>query len=182
MDAVTMIKERRSVRRFKDIPVDKNTIVDIISTAQYAPSWANSQIARYTIVDDKNTLNKICKEGFNKFQSNANILGNAAGAVVVSYIKGKSGYTPDGKIETSKKDGWKMFDAGIASQTFCLAAYEKGIGTVILGIYDEEKISEIINLPKNEEIATIIPYGYEETHPKMPPRNKIDDIVRCISE
>ena len=51
---------------------------------------------------------------------------------------------------------WEVFDAGIAAQQFSLAAYSKGVGSVIMGVINAEKIAEIINLPSEEKIAALI--------------------------
>ena len=178
MDAIKMLKERRSIRKFKDEKVDRDLIKEIVSTSIFAPSWANTQIARYTVVDDKEIMERLGNEVFMDFKFNKKIISNAAGVLVLSYVKGKCGYGPDGNYATSKGSSWEMFDAGIAAQTFCLAAYEKGVGTVILGIFDETKVAEIVELPENEIIASLIPYGFETEHPKAPKRNSVDDILR----
>lgn len=178
MDAIKMLKERRSIRNFKDEKVHRNLIKEIVSTSIFAPSWANTQIARYTVVDDKEIMERLGKEVFMGFKFNEKILSNAAGVVVLSYVKGKSGYGPKGNFATVKGSSWEMFDAGIAAQTFCLAAYEKGVGTVILGIFDENKVAEIIDLPEDEVVASLIPYGFEKDHPKAPKRNSVEDILR----
>ena len=47
MEAIECIKGRRSVREFKDTPVSTEVLNDIIDTARFAPSWKNTQIARY---------------------------------------------------------------------------------------------------------------------------------------
>jgi len=180
MDAIKMIKERRSVRKFKDEKVDRDVIKEIVSLAMYSPTWANSQTARYTVVDDKELLKRLANESMKGFQFNINTASNAAGAVVVSAVKGLSGYSPDGKIVTKKDDEWEMFDAGVASQTFCLAAHEKGIGTVIMGIFDEDKVADMINLPDNEVVEAIIPYGYPEGTQNMPKRKDIGEVIRFI--
>ncbi len=180
MDAITMIKERRSIRNFKDKKVDRDIVNDIISIAIYSPSWANSQTARYTVIDTKEILQRIINEGYSGFEHNTRIAANAAGVIVISNVKGKCGCTPDGNYATSKGSAWEMFDAGVASQTLCLAAYEKGIGTVIQGIFDEKKISEIIGLPEDETVAAVIPYGYETDHPKATPREPVEEVVRYL--
>ncbi len=56
-----------------------------------------------------------------------------------------SGYEHDGTFSTPQNDRWEVFDAGIATQTFCLAAHAKGVGSVILGIFDEEKIHQYVS-------------------------------------
>ena len=61
MDAIEMIKERRSVRKFKNEKVDRELMKEIVDIAKWAPSWVNYQIARYTLVDDE----EIIKEMYN---------------------------------------------------------------------------------------------------------------------
>ena len=58
-----------------------------------------------------------------------------------------------------------MFDTGIASQTFCSAAYRQGVGTVIMGLFDEDKVTKVINLTVDESVAAVIPYRYEVKQP-----------------
>ena len=180
MDAVTMLRERRSVRRFKQEKVDRNIMKEIIETASFAPSWANFQIARYTVVDSEDIKTRIGEEGYNGFKGNIATLNNAAGVVILSYVNGKSGHAPTGEVASEKGDTWSMFDAGIAAQQFCLAAYEKGIGTVIQGIFDEKAVAKIIDLPEGEIVAAVIPYGFEETHPKTMEHKSVEEIGRFI--
>ena len=52
MDLITGIKERRSIRKFQDRKVPRQLIEEIVNVAAYAPSWKNTQIARYIVVDD----------------------------------------------------------------------------------------------------------------------------------
>ena len=111
------------------------------------------------------------------FKGNENILLNAPSAVVVTMVKGKSGFNPDGSPSTSKGDRWEIFDAGVASQTFCLAAHEKGYGTVILGIFDDAKVHEIIGASEGEVVATIIPIGLSDGNAIMPKQKQIAELV-----
>ena len=52
MELVKGIKERRSIRKFKEQKVPRELITEIVDTARYAPSWKNTQTARYIIIDD----------------------------------------------------------------------------------------------------------------------------------
>jgi len=178
MEAVKMIKERRSVRKFKDEKVDREIMKDVIKTATYSPTWANFQIVRYTVIDDKELMERLADESMADFPANVKVTKRAAGVVVLSYVKGLSGTYPNKGYVTSKGDAWEMFDAGIACQTFCLAAYEKGIGTVIMGIFDEDKVVKVIELPEDEAVAAIIPYGYEIEHPQERSRKGVDEVLR----
>jgi len=180
MDAITMIKERRSVRKFKNEKVDRETMKEIISISRWAPSWANYQIARYTLVDDEATIKKLATDGVKGFVYNVNTLKNAQGVAVLSFVKGKSGKLDSDDYATSKANVWEVFDAGIACQTFCLAAHAKGVGTCIMGVIDDDSISEIVGLPEEEIVAALIVYGYEDGHPVPTPRKDVDDIMRFL--
>ncbi len=184
MDAITMIKERRSVRKFKNEKVDRETMKEIISISRWAPSWANYQIARYTLVDDEATIKRLATDGVKGFVYNINTLKNAQGVAVLSFVKGKSGKLDDYRdLESLNAHVWEVFDAGIACQTFCLAAHAKVVGTCIMGVIDEDSISEIIALPEDETVAAIIVYGYGEgEHPAPTPRKEVDEILRFVEE
>ncbi len=184
MNAIEMIKERRSVRKYKNEKVSRELMREIVELSRWAPSWANFQVARYTIVDNDELIEQIHSRGVNGFTYNMNTLKNAQGVMVLSYVKGKSGTYGD-KAATNKGSQWEMFDAGIACQTFCLAAHAKGVGTCIFGIIDDAAISEIVGLPEGETVAAIITYGFEEgahATATATARHEVDDILRVAGE
>ena len=67
----------------------------------------------------------------------------AAALAVIAYVPGLSGQG-DAPLTESQAAGWEMFDAGIAAQTFCLAARDLGIGTCILGIFDADAAGRLL--------------------------------------
>ena len=109
-------------------------------------------------------------------------MSKAPALVLVTMVNGRSGYEKDGSYTTPKGDRWEMFDAGIASQTFCLAAYEKGLGTVIMGIFDENKVAEIVDIPEGQQLAAIIPIGYpaEGVEVAAPPRKDASVLLSFV--
>lgn len=176
-----MIKERRSVRKFRDEKVSRKLIKEIISISRWAPSWGNYQIARYTMVDDDETIQRLASEGVDGYLFNIKTLKEAKGVIVLSFVKGKSGKFDDHDYVTTQTSQWEIFDAGIACQTFCLAAHAKGVATCIMGLIHDESIGNIVGLPKDEKVAALIVYGYEEgEHKAPPPRKDVDDIFRYM--
>jgi len=180
MTAQECIKERRSIRQFKADKIDHALLSEIIETASYAPSWKNTQITRYIAIEGE-LKDKIAAEGTNSFPNNGKIIENAPMLIAVTVIKNRCGYELDGSFTTPRKDTWQMFDAGIASQTFCLAAYEKGIGSVILGIFDQDKIEALLQIPEDRELVALIPIGYAAEAPAVPRRKTADDLLSFIS-
>lgn len=176
MTAQECIKGRRSIRKFKPDKITHEILSEIVETASYSPSWKNTQITRYIAVEGE-LKDKIAKEGTLPFPNNGNIIQNAPMLIAVTVIRNRCGYERDGSFTTPRKDTWQMFDAGIASQSFCLAAYEKGIGSVILGIFDQAVIESLLQIPEDRELVALIPIGYPDEVPASPKRKSVDDLL-----
>lgn len=170
------IKGRRSIRKFKAEAIDHELLAEIVETASFAPSWKNTQITRYIAIEGE-LKDKIAKEGTAVFPNNGNIIANAPVLIAVTVIKNRCGYERDGSFTTTRGDTWQMYDAGIASQTFCLAAYDRGVGSVILGIFDQDKIEALLELPEDRELVALIPIGYPDEEPAAPKRKTADDLL-----
>ncbi len=182
MDLVKGIKERRSIRKFQDKPISHELIEEIVEVARFAPSWKNTQIARYIVVEDREVIARLATEDCTLgFAYNIKTMANAPALVLLTYVSKRSGYEKDGSFTTPKGDRWEMFDAGIAAQTFCLAAHEKGLGTVIMGIFDEEKVRKVVDIPEGQILAAIIPMGYPaDAEVSAPPRKEPDELLSFI--
>ncbi len=180
MEAIKCIKERRSIRAFQDKKVPHETINRIIEAASYAPSWKNTQVTRYLVTEDKEVMNKIADGCVMGFEYNIDTIRKAAALVIVTMIKGRSGMEKDGSATTSKGEDWGVFDTGIAAQTFCLAAHDLGIGSVIMGIFDETKVSEVVPVPEGQQVAALIAIGYPAEEPKAPRRKAVEDLVTYL--
>ena len=175
MNATECIKGRRSIRKYKNEGIDHSLLESIISTASYSPSWKNTQITRYIAIEDTSIINKIADEYTPEF--NSNIIRQVPVLIAVTFIKNRSGFERDGSFSTKKGDRWQMFDCGIACQTLCLAAHEQGLGTVILGIWDEDGITELLDIPENQELAALIAIGYPAEEPSAPKRKSVEDLL-----
>ena len=179
MTAKECILGRRSIRKFKADAVD-HELKQIVETASYAPSWKHTQITRYIVVEGA-LKDKIATEGTTIYPGNGTIIQNAPALVAVTVIKNRSGYERDGSFSTDRGDGWQMYDAGVASQTFCLAAHEAGLGTVIMGLFDRSTVESLLQLPEDRELVALIPIGYPDIEPEAPRRKPVDDLISFIS-
>ncbi len=180
MTALECIEKRRSVRKYKEEAIPHETIEAIIKETAFAPSWKNTQVVRYTVVEDRDVINAIADSAVLGFTFNTKTIKRCAALVVQTVVKGISGFEPDGTPSTSKGDGWEMYDAGISAQTFCLAAHAYGVGSVIMGVIDDAKISELAKLPEGETVTALIPIGYPERESSAPPRKGVDELLRFV--
>ena len=175
MTAKECIKGRRSIRTFTQEPISHELIADIVETASYAPSWKHTQIVRYIAVEGE--LKDTIAQCTSAYARNGEIIAAAPMVIAVTIIKGRSGFERDGSFSTHRGEGWQMFDAGIASEAFCLAAYEKGLGTVIMGIFDDDKVAELLDIPEGRDVVALIPVGYPAETPVAPRRKSVEEMV-----
>jgi len=176
MDFNEVIKTRRSIRKYSG-GVKKEDLKEIISAAQLAPSWKNSQTARfYAIVseDKKAAFRKACLPEGNALKTeNADI-------IVSTFIKSRSGFNKEGLAENECGEGWGYFDLGSACENLCLKARELGYGTLIIGLRYGDKIREFLSLPEEEELVAVIAVGRPDVSPEAPPRKPISEVLKLI--
>ncbi len=180
MEAEKCIKTRRSIRDFLDKEVPDELLREIVETASYAPSWKNTQTCRYIVVKDKEMLLKLAEHATFGSERNKGNIRRASAVVVVAQKRGICGFDSDGTFSTPKGDRWQMFDAGIAAQTFCLSAWDRGVGSVIMGIFDDEAVSNIVGLYNFENAAALIAIGYPYGMPDAPQRKSPDVLLKVI--
>lgn len=179
MNLKDAIYTRRSVRKFENKKVSESELKMIVEAASMAPSWKNSQSVRYIAVTS-NKKDEIARDAVGGFEWNTNIMINAPVLMVVITIDKISGYEKDGSASTTKGSHWQSFDAGIAVQNLCLAAHDAGLGSVVLGVFEEEKVRSILDLKENELVSALVSLGYPAQEPKMPPRKPVDELLRIM--
>jgi nitroreductase len=180
MNTLECITTRRSIREFEDKKINPELVQELIEYASCSPSWKNTQIVRYIGIENEALKTLIATDCVCNFTHNSDIIKKAPLLLVMTMKKGICGFEKDGSYSTSKTDHWQMFDCGIAAQTFSLAAWEKGLGSVILGIFDTEKINSLLNLPDNMETAALIAVGYPAVSPNMPKRKAVDELFQYL--
>lgn len=175
MTAKECITGRRSIRKYADKPVSHDLLAQIVETASYAPSWKHTQIVRYIAVEGETKVKLAqCTSGH---PNNGAIMANAPMVVAVTIIQGRSGFERDGSYTTHRGDSWQMFDAGVASEAFCLAAYEQGLGTVIMGIFDQKEATDLLDIPEGRELVALIAIGYPAEEPVAPRRKPVEELL-----
>ena len=174
MEIIEGIQTRRSVRKFQDKAVPHDVLEQVIAAAAYAPSWKNTQISRYIAIEGRETIDKLAEQ-YAPF--NARTLSTAPLLIAQTCVTKRSGYERDGSFTTDRGAGWEMYDCGIAAQTFCLAAHEAGLGTVILGIFDRPALEKHLHVPEGQELVALIAVGYPDQEPAAPRRKSVSDLL-----
>ncbi|NLX62181.1 MAG: nitroreductase [Tissierellia bacterium] len=164
MDVFTAIKGRRSIRKYKDKPVEEEKLYKVLEAGRLSPSARNLQNWKFIVVRDKETRKKLVDEAIKQsFVGQAPIILVCCGTETESRMKcGQYRYT---------------VDLSIATAYMILEAYEQGLGTCWLGSFDEEKVKEILDIPDKVRVVAITPLGYPDEDPAPRPRKALEDIV-----
>ena len=158
------IKERFSVRKFKDMEIESEKIDIILKAAQLAPSARNYQPWKFVVIRDKSLRNKltdICKG--QKFVSEAPItIAICCNNLDYTMTCGEKGYTIDGAI---------------AGEHIALQAVELGLGSCWIGAFYQDEMAKLINLPEDYRVVSLLPIGYPAVERKTRVLKNIDEIV-----
>ncbi len=172
-----LILTRQSVRRYAGTPVESEKITKCLEASRLAPSASNSQPWKFIVVDQEPLRTEVAKATFsdikliNKFTLQAPVL------VVIVMEKAK---LITRLAMLVKKKEWPLIDIGIAAEHFCLQATELGLGTCMIGWFDEDKINKLLKIPADKSIGLLISVGYaaENYHLRTKIRKSTDEIVR----
>lgn len=157
MEFMELVKTRQSVRAYTDDSVEDKTILKCLEAARLAPSATNSQPWRFIIVDEPELREKIAQSTFSPIVKFNKFTLHAPTLVVVAANKG-NGSSKFGQMMTGLP--YYLIDVGIAAEHFCLQAAEEGLGTCILGWFNEKKIKKHLSFANNERVALVIAVGY----------------------
>jgi nitroreductase len=179
MNTLEAIKSRRSVRKFSDKPVEQEKLQAVLEAAQQAPSWANMQCWRFIVVTDQAVKERISDLSYVEaffatrgYKSNPaqKALAEAPVVIVACADPTESG--------TLRGQEYYLTDMGIAAENLMLAAHEVGLASVFVGVFEEEELGELLEIPPDIRIVGLFPLGYSLGEIKGgPARKPLDQIV-----
>ena len=155
MDFCELIAKRQSERQYDARPVEPEKIMQCIEAARMAPSACNAQPWKFIVVDEPELktqfANAAAGMGMNKFAFDA--------AVIVAIVLEKTNIMSKiGSVLKGKE--YTLLDIGIATTHFCLQATDLGLGTCIIGWFDEKKVRKLLHIPNRKRIPLLLTVGY----------------------
>ena len=167
MELKEAIRKRKSTRSFLDEKPAIKTILEILEYSNLAPSAGNLQARDFIVVDDPDIKLKLSRAALNqRFVAEAPI-----DIVVCANLRRISPYGRRG-VEL-----YCIQDAAAAIEHILLLAVDYGLATCWVGAFDEDMVSDILNLPSHVRPVAIIPIGYQKDQAKATSRIKIDELV-----
>jgi len=179
MDTLEAIKTRRSVRKFSDRPVEPEKLQEVLEAARMAPSWSNMQCWRFVVVKDPAVKARLSELSYlesyfatREYKKNPaqKALAEAPVVIVACAEPSQSG--------NLRGQQYYLTDMGGAAENLMLAAHALGMGSVFVGVFVEEPIVELLNIPPGVRVVGLFPLGYPlEAAKGAAPRKPLDEIV-----
>ncbi|RJS80176.1 nitroreductase family protein [Candidatus Bathyarchaeota archaeon] len=168
MDVLEAIKNRRSIRAFKNEDISSETVEKLIDAARWAPSAGNIQPWEFIIVKNSEVKRRLAEAALNqKFVEKAPVV------IVVCADENRSfkGYGLRGKSL------YCIQDTAAAIQNIHLAACSLGLATCWVGAFKEEDVRKILDVPDGVRPVALVPVGYPAEKPSPPPRRPLSQII-----
>lgn len=176
IDFLDLVRQRHSVRAYSDKPVELEKIQRCIEAARLAPSACNSQPWTFIVVDDPQIKNTLADTASNKLLPLNHFTKQAPVIIAIVIEKPKLIAELGGLVKDRE---YPLIDIGIAAEHICLQAVAEGLGTCMLGWFDEKKAKKILQIPAGKRIGLMITLGYPANKKrKNRPRKEMEEIVR----
>ena len=172
-DFLQLVASRQSDRAYdRSRPVEREKLERILEAARLAPSACNAQPWKFVVITDSELSVKVGKAtaglGMNKFAKDApvHILVVEESMNITSFLGAKI-----------KDKYFPLVDIGIAAAHITLAAESEGLGSCILGWFDEKEIKKLTGIPANKRLLLDIIIGYPVKEKRKKSRKPKDKIV-----
>lgn len=189
------ITARRSIRKYKNTPVDKSTIEHLIQYASFAPSTKNRQPWKFVIYlgDEKEKLTNAMERGLDREANGKTILPDSAfglpdafhtlkimkEAPVLIVVLNTNGDSPYEPINTDRRisEICDSLSIGAAIENMLLEATKLGLGTLWIAnsCFAYPELVECVGT--EDQLVSIVALGYPDESPDMSPRKAMRDII-----
>jgi nitroreductase len=169
-----LIISRQSDRKYSDRQIEKDKLDRIIEAGRMAPSACNAQPWKFIIVNDPGLVLKVADAasakliGMNSFVSEA--------PVIIVIVREKSNMSSKVGAMIKNKD-YSLFDIGIATENICLQAKAEGLGSCIIGWFDEKIIRKLLEIPRSKRVELLITLGYSLSEQREKRRKHVEEKV-----
>ncbi len=174
MDFKSLALSRQSDRSYLDTPVAADLIDRILESARLAPSACNAQPWHIVVVNDPDTKNLVADATSDKILGMNHFTKQAPVHLVL--IEEPANFTSNfGSLV--KRKHFPLLDIGIIASYICLSAASEGLGSCMIGWFDENKVKKLLDIPKPKRVQLIITLGYPAKETRTKVRKPIDEIV-----
>jgi nitroreductase len=173
-EMLELIRSRQSDRGYLDKPVEKEKTNRILEAGRMAPSACNAQPWKFIIVDNPELLKKLAEAASAKLLGMNSFVAEAPLQIII--VRERPNFSSRAGAAIKNKD-YSHIDIGIASASICLQARAEGLGSCIIGWFDEKRVREILGIPKEKRVELIITLGYTSKDYREKKRKSAEEII-----
>jgi nitroreductase len=152
-----IILSRQSDRKYSEKAVEQEKLERIMEAGRMSPSACNAQPWKFIVVTEHSLLEKMAVAASAKLLNMNRFVDQAP--VIIVVVREKPNITS--KIGGTIKDkDYSLIDIGVASENICLQAKAEGLGSCMIGWFDESEIRKILGIPSKKRIELLITIGY----------------------
>jgi nitroreductase len=152
-----LCETRQSTRRYDNRPVEREKILECIEAARLAPSACNSQPWHFVVAEDKELCERLAALTSNKIMKMNMWVKDVP--VMIAVVTEPSNMTASIGAFLKRKE-YNVIDMSMATEHFCLRAASLGLGSCILGWFNERKVKKILKIPMRKKVLLLITLGY----------------------
>ena len=172
-----LVSQRRSVRKYKPLPVEKEKLLVCVEAARLAPSACNAQPYKFIVVYGPAAKEKLAKAAFSGLYAATKFAAGAGALVVVVSQKGSATAWLGNQVRDTN---FRLMDIGIAAEHFVLAAEEQGLATCWLGWFNAKGAAKALALPAGSKAEVMLSVGYADETPPARKRKSMEEIASLI--
>ena len=172
MRFLDLVRRRQSVRGYTARPVGREKIERCLEAARLAPSASNAQPWHFVVADKPALVRELARAAYNRFTR------TAPAFVALICEPGKA---------VTRIGGWlawrdyRLIDLGLAAAHFCLQAAEEGLGTCMLGMFNQRRVRRLLGVRPGRRVQMLITLGYPQDGEVREKKRKSLDRIRSYN-
>lgn len=169
-----LLKSRQSERKYNDRPVERDKVERITEAGRLAPSACNGQPWHFIVVDEPAVRDEVASATESELLRMNTFVRQAPVLIVV--VREKSNLTSRAGDLIKQKD-YSLIDIGIATASMIYQATAEGLGTCIIGWFDQKRIKKALGIPSSKKVEMVISVGYTDNRLREKMRKPPGDVI-----
>lgn len=169
-----LMSTRQSDRKYLSRPVEKEKLERILEAGRISPSACNGQPWKFIVIDNDEMREKVAMAASAKMLNMNTFVEQAPLMIVI--VRQKSNLSSRTGDLVKRRD-YSIIDIGIATASMVYQATAEGLGSCIVGWFDERKIQDLLKIPKSKKVEIILTIGYADNSKRTKIRKPPSEVI-----
>jgi len=165
---LNIIKKRRSIRKYKDVGVEWDKVVQILEAGRFAPNAGNLQEWRFVVVTEKEIKRSIAEACLKQYW-----IETAPVIIVICAMTEK----PEQFYGERGRKVYTLENCAMAAENMMLVATDLGLGSCVVGAFDEGMMINAVGILPRAKPILVLTVGYADEKVPIPPKTVLETLV-----